>query len=182
MKDIIMNSLHLEEQNVQSIDYVFNNNHHFYFITLVSRGSFCPHCHSFSKKIHSYKDKRINHALLLKDQLTVIYRQRRYICPNCGRTFIESNPFVSSYSRFSSVSIDKTLSLLKDYNQTFSSVARLVNISVTQVIDIFDRYVQIDRKPLQEVICIDEFYFSNTLKTNMLVFLSALKMDLFLMF
>ena len=159
-----MSTLDLEESNVQSIQYVNKNNHHYYLLTLVSRGSFCPVCDTFSKKIHGYKDKKINHSILLKEKLTVIYHQRRYKCPNCSKTFVESDPFTSHYRRFSNRTIDNILSLLKDYNQTFSSVSRLTGVSVTEVIEIFDKYVQLDRKRLQEVLCIDEFYFSRKSK------------------
>lgn len=158
IKDIIMKSLSLEENNVEEFDYRFLNSQNFYFISLVSRGNFCPECHQFSKKIHSYKDKKIKHSFLIKEGLTVIYHQRRYIYPQCGKTFIENNPSTADHSHLSSLNVAKTLSLLKDYNQTFSSVA--------QVIEIFDQYVQIERKPLQEFICIDEFYFSRPSKNK----------------
>lgn len=180
IKDIIMRSLSLEENNVEEFDYRFLNGQNFYFISLVSRGNFCPECHQFSKKIHSYKDKKIKHSFLIKEELTVIYHQRRYICPQCGKTFIENNPFTADHSHFSTITVDKTLSLLKEYNQTFSSVARLINISVTQVIEIFDQYVQIERKPLQEVICIDEFYFSRCSKNKYACLLIGFKNGLIL--
>lgn len=155
-----MSTLDLEEANVQSIQYVKKNNQHYYLLTLVSRGSFCPECNTFSRKIHDYKDKMINHSILLKEKLTVVYHQRRYKCPDCSRTFVESDPFTFHHCRFSNKTADNVLNLLKDYNQTFSSASRLTGISVTEVIEIFDEYVQIDRKRLQEIICIDEFYFS----------------------
>ena len=39
-------------------------------------------------------------------------------------------------------------------------VARKTNLSPTMVQTIFDEHVQIERKPLSEAICMDEFYFS----------------------
>lgn len=175
-----MRSLNLEEMNIQSFDYVFKNDHNFYFLTLVSRGAFCPKCNTFSKKIHSYKDKKIKHSFLIKEELTLIYHQRRYICPHCGKTFVEKNPFSFPKARFSSLTIKNVLSLLKEYNQTFSSVARAVHLSITEVIEIFDQYVQIDRKPLQEIICIDEFYFSRHAKNKYACLLIGFKNGLIL--
>lgn len=160
INDIIMRTLNLTEENVLSIQYVYKNKHNFYILTLVSRGNYCPQCHTFSKKIHSYKIRNLNHAFLLKDDCTIKYKQRRYICPNCGTTFIEAAPFISNHPKLTKTTITKVLELLKDYNSTFSSVARQTNTSVTEVIQVFDEYVQIDRKPLSPVICIDEFYFS----------------------
>lgn len=66
IKDIIMRSLYLDAINIEKFDYVFRNYQNFYFITLVSRGRFCPNCHTFSKKVHSYKDKKSNILFLLK--------------------------------------------------------------------------------------------------------------------
>lgn len=175
-----MRSLSLEENNIEKFDYSFKDNHHYYSITLVSRGNFCPHCHSFSKIVHSYKNKKIKHSILLKEPLTLIYHQRRYICPICHKTFIEPNPFISMNNKISHKTIDMTLSLLKDYNQTFSSVSRLVHLSVTEVIEIFDQYVQIERKPLQKVICIDEFYFSHHSKNKFACLLIGFKNGLVL--
>lgn len=175
-----MRSLSLEENNIEKFDYSFQDNHNYYSITLVSRGNFCPLCHSFSKKVHSYKDKKIKHSILLKEPLTIIYHQRRYICPLCHKTFIEANPFISMNNKISHKTIDITLSLLKDYNQTFSSVSRLVHLSVTEVIGIFDQYVQIERKPLQKVICIDEFYFSRHSKNKFACLLIGFKNGLVL--
>ena len=141
IKDIIMKTMSLEENNVEICEYIYKNNLNYYLITLVSRGNFCPICRTFSKKSHGYKDKKIKHSILLKENLTVVYHQRRYMCPKCKKTFIEKNPFPLDNARISQSTITKTLELLKDYNQTFSSVGRLVNLSSTEVIDLFDRYI-----------------------------------------
>jgi transposase len=175
-----MRTLKLKESDVEKIEYIFKENHNFYTITLVSRGNFCPRCHTFSNKIHSYKNKYIKHSILIKEDITIIYHQRRYICPQCKKTFIEKNLFSFNSFNCSNATIEKTLLLLKDYNQTFSSVSHLVNLSVTEVIEIFDSFVQIDRKPLQEVICIDEFYFSRHSKNKYSCLLVGFKNGLLL--
>lgn len=155
-----MRTLNLTEENVLSIQYVYKNKHHLYVLTLVSRGNYCPQCHAFSKKVHSYKLRNLNHAFLLNDNCSIKYRQRRYICPKCGTTFVEDATFISNHPKLTKTTITNILELLKDYNTTFSFVARQTNTSVTEVIQVFDEYVQIARKPLSPVICIDEFYFS----------------------
>ena len=71
------------------------------------------------------------------------------------REFIKDN-----YKKISSSTIDNILYLLKDYSNTFSYVAKQLNISVTEVITIFDEHVQMKRNTLTECICIDEFFFS----------------------
>ena len=54
--------------------------------------------------------------------------------------------------------------MLKDYNQTFSSVARELNITKSECMKIFDEHVQIGRKQLSECVAMDEFYFSRHAK------------------
>lgn len=56
--------------------------------------------------------------------------------------------------------IIQVLDALKPFNSTFSSVARNFDVSVSSVIDIFDKHVQMRRKPLSSILCWDEFYFN----------------------
>jgi len=170
-----MHSLDLEEINVKKIDYQYHNNQHYYFITLVSRGIFCPHCHSYTKMVHGYRNHTIRHSIIIKENLVIVYRQRRYICQYCGKTSVEYNPFVNSKSKLSNKTVEKALELLKDYNQTFSSVARLLNITPTEAQNIFDQYVQVERKKLQKVVCIDEKYFSSKAKSKYICTLIGFK-------
>lgn len=171
-KDFITRSLDLEESNVEKLEYVYKANRNYYLLTLVSRGGYCPVCHSYSTKIHGYKNKNIKHTVLLRESLTIIYRQRRYICPNCNKTFVENSPFIRKGNKTSHKTVENVLKALKDYNATFSSVARELYLSPTEVMNIFDRHVQIKRKPLPEAICIDEKYFSSK-NTNKFVCLLA---------
>ena len=53
---------------------------------------------------------------------------------------------------------------LKPYTSTFSSVAKKYGVSVSTVVDIFDRHVQIPRKKLTSILCWDEFYFNRHAK------------------
>lgn len=158
--------MNLKEENVECIDYVTKSGVYYYRITLVSRGKFCKNCHTYTKKIHSYKEIVIEHSILIKKQLKVIYKQRRYICPVCGKTFVEDNNFISNHKKITHATVHNVLALLKDYNQTYSSVAKALNISPTLVQNIFDEHVQIKRKPLQEIICIDEFYLGKNSKNK----------------
>ena len=53
---------------------------------------------------------------------------------------------------------------LKPYNSTYASVARRFGISVTQVINLFDKYIRVKRKKLPRILLIDEFFFSRKAK------------------
>lgn len=54
------------------------------------------------------------------------------------------------------------LSDLRKVTETFSSVALRYHLSTTSVISIFDKYVDISRDVLSEVLCIDEVYAFKT--------------------
>lgn len=162
----IIRTLNIKENNLQSIEYAFRNNHSYYFITLVSRGVFCPKCGRYITKVHAYDQIKLTHSIFISTHTTIIYKRRRYICSHCKITKSEHNPFQSSHPKLTSETVKNVLLLLKDYNQTFSMVSRKTNISVTMVQTIFDEHVQIDRKPLPEAICMDEFYFSRNAKNK----------------
>ena len=162
----IIRTLNIKEENLESIDYAFKNNHSYYFIKLVSRGVFCPKCGRYITKVQTYDSIRLTHSIFISHHTTVIYKRRRYICPHCKVTKSEPNSFQSSHPKLTNETVKNVLLLLKDYNQTFSMVARKTDISVTMAQTIFDEHVQIERKLLSEAICMDEFYFSRNAESK----------------
>jgi len=162
----ITRTLNIKEENLESIDYAFKNNHSYYFIKLVSRGVFCPKCGRYITKVQTYDSIRLTHSISISHHTTVIYKRRRYICPHCKVTKSEPNPFQSSHPKLTNETVKNVLLLLKDYNQTFSMVARKTDISVTMAQTIFDEHVQIERKLLSEAMCMDEFYFSRNAESK----------------
>lgn len=164
MSDSITSVIGLKETDVDYCREVLRKNkgldHHLIYVRLVNRGRFCPNCGSFTKRIKEYRTKNIEHATYLNERCTIIYSARRFLCTRCGTTFFEKDPFESQYSGISDKTVENILKLLKEYNQTFSSVAKAVGISKTEVIKIFDEHVQVERKPLSECVGMDEFYFS----------------------
>lgn len=182
MYDDIIHSLNLKAENVKSISHAFKNNTHFYFIKLVSRGVFCPDCGQYTKKVHEYKNISLNHSIFITENASVIYKARRYICPHCSRTTFENNPFKSHHPRLTLKTVQNVLILSKDYNQTFSMVAKKTNLSVTEVITIFDEHVQIERKNFLKLFVLMSSSSLAMQKINMLVCLLILKMVLSLIF
>lgn len=159
MLDFIIKLLDLKDEDIHYIDSISSFNDADFFIQLKVKDHICPHCGSFTHSIKDYKMRKISHKVLINFHSTIYYRQRRYICKNCGHSFIEYNPFSSSRYFLSPATVINILDDLKPYNSTFSSVARKYNVSVGTVIDIFDKHVQIPRKKLTEILCWDEFYF-----------------------
>ena len=126
-----------------------------YYVTLRNNGGHCPECGSYVTKVKDYVRKKI---VLDKDRI-IFYKARRFVC-KCKKAFYEENPFSNERKKVSDHLIKCILGDLKRYNHTYLEVAEKYGISVTEVMDIFDRHVQIERKSLREVVSFDEFYFS----------------------
>lgn len=135
-------------------------------ITLKKKPHVCPKCGTLVDRTKDYKMREIKHKIFEKYHTIIYYKARRFICPKCNKTFMEKNTFGNRKRRLSASIIDSILKELKPYNLTFSSVARRFDISVTTVIDLFDKHVQIERKPLTEILCWDEFHFNRHAKSK----------------
>lgn len=174
MSDSITSLIGLKDEDAEYCYEVIRKDHHMIHVRLINRGGFCPRCHRFTKKIKEYKKKQIIHARFLIEHCTIVYSARRFICHSCGTTFYEEDPFESQYLRISDMTVKNTLKLLKDYNQTFASVGRTVNLSRSEVIKIFDEHVQVERKQLSECVGMDEFYFSRHASHKYALFILSL--------
>lgn len=154
----ILDLFNLQAKDVRSIGYFQRDHQSFFQITLEPKLDPCPDCHFEHPKIKNYVLKKISHALFSNRNCTIQYRARRYVCPLCHRTYYEHNPFVFQSMKISTLTIMNCLRDLKDFNETFTSVARRYHISPTSVCSIFDSHVQVSRKPLPKVINFDEVY------------------------
>ena len=86
----------------------------------------------------------------------IIYRQRRLRCKECGFTFLEPNYLSLGYSRQSDETVKVILAQLKQ-NISFTDIAKNTNVTTQTVINYFKKYVDCKRKPLSEVLSVDEF-------------------------
>lgn len=85
---------------------------------------------------------------------------RRFKCKNCNKTFKQSLNLSGKKKQIS----NNVLYLIKEeltLNQTFQSIAKNYDVSVNTVINIFDNMPDQPKEHLSEIICIDEFHFTN---------------------
>ena len=129
-------------------------------VHLKNRGHRCLGCGTFHTNVKEYRTKKIRHSVYAHKECFILYKQRRFICPKCGVTTMEINPFISNDDRVSDQTIINILTDLKRYNNTFTAVAEHYGLSVRGVISLFDRYCQMERNRFPKVLCIDEIYFS----------------------
>lgn len=135
-------------------------------ITLIPTYPICPACGAPSPSIKDYYVRSINHSILSNTHTRLLYRDRRYQCKHCHKTFFDKNPFVEEGFKHSLRTTQLVLEDLRDPNMTMSAVARRYHLSPTTIAHIFDAHVDIGRKPLPKFLSIDEVYAfkSNTSK------------------
>lgn len=162
MYNDIIKLLNLEQFNIKikKIETSKINNILYCYITLESTASSCPLCGGDKLFIKDYQTKRIIHSISTNNPCFIIYKARRYKCKYCNSIFYERNPFSLKYDKESIYTIYKVLDELKSHTNTFTDVARNLNISVTTVMRIFDQYVEYHRTKLPKIICFDEVYTS----------------------
>ncbi len=155
----IIDLFNLEPKDVESLTFKRGQNGESIFAIKLERNDIpCPNCGCSHPLVKGYFHKRITHSVLSDRRCILYYQARRYKCPVCGRTYYEHNPFVFSSMKISSKVVFNVLDQLKDFNETFSSVARRNFISPTSVCSIFDSHVQLSRKKLPAALCLDEVY------------------------
>lgn len=166
INEYILKLFNLENKNIDE----FNVYHQFDGVHVYVRLSVCDHvcpvCGTVSSKTHSYTGKVITHSILNGTPCYINYKARRYICPECSKTFYEHNPFTTDGMKISLTTVYNVLNDLKKPNETFSAVAQRNNISPTAAAYIFDRHVNVSRRKLPECICIDEVYAFSSSKSD----------------
>lgn len=121
----------------------------------------CPSC-LIKLNIHGYTIRKIKHSALNNRDCIIFYHQRRYRCKECGSTYSEDNPFSDSKDN---LSYETKINILKDLKypgSTYSAVAKRNGVSITTVQRLFEKCVNIKRKPLPRCLSIDEHYFPSS--------------------
>ncbi|NJE41579.1 ISL3 family transposase [Faecalicoccus pleomorphus] len=167
MEKYILRILNLTPEDVKSIDPVpSKNGHSDYLITLKVKDHFCPKCGCLTNRVKDYRIQKVKAKIFNDGSTTVFYKSRRYLCKECGKAFKERTTLIGDKKTISQNTAASILEDLKPYNSTFSSVARKYNVSVTSVMNLFDRHVQIPSGTVSEIMCWDEFYFSRHCKNK----------------
>lgn len=158
MKDTIIKLFNLEPSDLENIEVISTDFTVYAIITLRVRFQRCPECGCSTKRIHGYRERNLTHAVLNDVNTNIVFNQRRYRCVNCNKTFPEVNPFTFPNKHVSSYVILRIMKMLRNPRMTFSQVANDVNLSVSSVCRIFDKYAGVTPVALPECLCIDEIY------------------------
>lgn len=116
----------------------------------------CPNCNSIDCIKYGHKTKKITIDAFRHYKTNFSLTINRFLCKNCLKTFVDSTTLTSKNS---SISIQTKFSVLEDLRKdiSFTQIARMNNVSVQTVINLFENNINIPRNKLSEVICIDEF-------------------------
>lgn len=122
----------------------------------------CPSCGVLTSRVKDYKNKSYFFRNINGYDVKVFYKQRRYLCPDCGKTFLEGNPFVNNKNyKLSALKIFNILSRLKE-GLSFKLVADYSGVSTSTVIKVLEKYYTVPHRKFPNIICIDEFMSFNS--------------------
>lgn len=161
-----INLLGLQPDDIQDLNIAKDNDIIIISITLTKKDAVCPACGGIHSQVKDYQLKKITHSIFNMNKTVIVYRCRRLKCVDCGKTFIETNPFALQKQRISNATILVVLKDCKRLNYTFSSIAEKNHISPSSVVNIFDQYVDMKPGHLPRVLSIDEFYLGKTWKNK----------------
>ena len=124
----------------------------------------CPSCGKMVSRVKEYKIKDVRVYFDCLGEVIIRYRQRRLKC-DCGKTFPEVTPLVAKNKSISNSVRLQILNLCKKVI-SFKTIAEMLHISSSSVINTFMEVANFDRQPLGEIISVDEFSYVVNGKTQ----------------
>ncbi|OCN03872.1 hypothetical protein A4S06_11870 [Erysipelotrichaceae bacterium MTC7] len=128
-----------------------------YHITLFIKKHECPYCGGPCKS-NGKKERIIHHPNIIDFDGVIHYHARRYKCNDCGKTFIEQNPFTFERFNNSYAVINRVMKYLANLDLSFKRIGQLTGVSTTTVQLYLDSYVSIPKPSLPESLGIDEIH------------------------
>lgn len=121
---------------------------------------FCPSC-GFRMHSRGIKTRTIHHPILQDGyELILLLKQRRWRCtnPDCDYETNEEFRFINQRRRTTNATDMLIVLAFRDLQESAASIAKKFKTSDTHVLDVFDRYVKMERLPLTDIISVDEVY------------------------
>ena len=121
---------------------------------------FCPSC---GYRMHSrgIKTRTVHHPILQDGyELILLLKQRRWRCtnPDCRFENNDEFRFINQRKRTTNATDMLIVFAFRDLQASAASIAKRFKTSDTHVLDVFDRYVKMERLPLTDIISVDEVY------------------------
>lgn len=123
----------------------------------------CPICKSINTVVKETRIKKINHCIKPAVKTTIFFHQKRFKCKDCNHTFMEKNLIGENLSIYGELQM---INLLRNPRKTFSDVAADCFTTIPNVINHFDKRVDLQRHKLSSILCFDEIYARKLTKTK----------------
>ena len=133
---------------------------------LVNSEDTCVSCSYLGLKIKGSRIQKIKSVLNNGSYGEIIFHRREFICPICKRTKLETLPDLSVKRGISKALDMEILNALRNSSNTYQVLADKYNVSKTYILDLFDKYVDIKRHKIPNIISIDEIYAKRLTKTK----------------
>ena len=156
----ITDLLDLEDSDIIVTDTSINGNTKTLTLETSPTAHYCPQ-RGFRMHSRGIKTRHISHPILQDGfNLCLILKQRRWRCsnPECRYESNEEFRFVSKNRRNTNASDILIVTAFRDLSESASSIAKRFHTSDTHVLDVFDRFVKMNRLPLTDIISVDEVH------------------------
>lgn len=156
----ITDLLDLEDADISIKDISIEGRKKFLSLETKLEPHFCPSC-GFKMHSRGVKKRKISHPVLQDGyELILILNQRRWRCtnPDCGYVTNDSYRFVNQRRRTTNASDMLIVLAFRDLDASAASIARRFKTSDTHVLEVFDKYVKLNRLPLTDIISVDEVH------------------------
>lgn len=119
--------------------------------------SFCERCGCINFGNKDYYHRKIKHINILDNiECELEFKQKRFKCLECGKTFNEVTSIVKKSARISETLKEKIIKEC-NYGRNVIDVALTNGVSDTTINTIYGEIVNVKRKELPEIMCMDEF-------------------------
>lgn len=117
----------------------------------------CEKCGCANFKSKDYYIRKIKHINFVDNiECELHFKQKRFKCVECFKTYNEETNIVKKSSRLSEV-LKIKIHKECNYGRTMIDVATTNNVSDTTVNNIYNENIDVERNQLSEIICFDEF-------------------------
>ena len=163
MNNDITKLLHIEDDGIRVLNSYDKGDVRTYVIERIPDLHYCPvcGCRMYSKGINK---RRVKHQILQDGyKLILEVHQRRWQCqnPECKEIISDEFSFIEPRRRTTNLNDILIVNAFKDLEKTAAQIAREYNVSTTHAITTFSRYVEMPRRYLPEILCVDEVYIGN---------------------
>lgn len=152
--------LDLEDSDIFISDTIIEGTKKTLILETPVEAHFCPCC-DFRMHSRGIRMRKISHPVLQDGyELTLLLKQRRWRCANkdCGYESNDEFRFVDKRRRSTNATDMLIISAFRDLTASAADIARRFKTSDTHVLEIFDRYVRLDRLPLTDIVSVDEVF------------------------